>query len=94
MYLTATGGVVGADNHSSHAHTDEEVKPGSALLKAIPEESSCARTATYGCPVCRKAHLLDLDRLQVHSATLEIAIALIHKTPGYLNLLVYCFQIT
>ena len=29
------------------------------------EDSATPTVATYDCPVCRKAHVLDLDRLQV-----------------------------
>lgn len=29
------------------------------------EDSNTPTVATYDCPVCRKAHVLDLDRLQV-----------------------------
>lgn len=32
------------------------------------EDSSASTVATYNCPVCRKSHVLDLDRLQVTSA--------------------------
>lgn len=36
------------------------------VAAAEPFEDSAASTvATYVCPVCRKAHVLDLDRLQV-----------------------------
>ena len=31
------------------------------------EDSATPTVATYDCPVCRKAHVLDLDRLQVLS---------------------------
>ena len=40
-------------------------KHGNRLLTAISEDSLTSKTSTYGCPVCRKAHILDLDRLQV-----------------------------
>ncbi len=37
-----------------------------AVAAAEPFEDSATPTvATYDCPVCRKAHVLDLDRLQV-----------------------------
>ena len=34
------------------------------------EDSATPTVATYDCPVCRKAHVLDLDRLQVLSQRL------------------------
>lgn len=33
------------------------------------EDSATPTVATYDCPVCRKAHVLDLDRLQVQHLT-------------------------
>lgn len=54
------------DAHKDASTTEpEDSKPGAKLLSAIAEESAASRTATYGCPVCRKPHILDLDRLQV-----------------------------
>lgn len=46
---------------------DEKLKHGSRLLTAMSDEDSLAgpETSTYGCPVCRKEHLLNLDKLQV-----------------------------
>ena len=44
---------------------DKASKHGNRLLTAISEDSLTSKTSTYGCPVCRKAHILDLDRLQV-----------------------------
>ena len=38
------------------------------------EDSATPTVATYDCPVCRKAHVLDLDRLQVLSQRLSASI--------------------
>lgn len=44
-----------------------EKQQSGAVPAAEPFEDSATPTvATYDCPVCRKAHVLDLDRLQVH----------------------------
>ena len=42
-------------------------KKGSFLqdVELASEESATSTAATYDCPVCRKAHILDLDCLQV-----------------------------
>ena len=56
---------------SSHGDHDMESdkadqKGRNAVAAAEPFEDSATPTvATYDCPVCRKAHVLDLDRLQV-----------------------------
>ena len=44
-------------------------KPQNATAPAAEpfEDSATPTVATYDCPVCRKAHILDLDRLQVPS---------------------------
>ncbi|EIE23454.1 hypothetical protein COCSUDRAFT_62990 [Coccomyxa subellipsoidea C-169] len=36
-----------------------------AVATGAFEDSAASTVATYNCPVCRKAHVLDLDRLQV-----------------------------
>ena len=56
-----------AEPHShGDSHDEKDAKHGHGrLLSAISEDSSVSTTSTYGCPVCRKAHILDLDRLQV-----------------------------
>lgn len=54
------------ESHTGHGHdNDKAMKHGNRLLHAISEDSSASRASSYGCPVCRKAHVLDLDRLQV-----------------------------
>jgi hypothetical protein len=40
-------------------------KNGNYLAKAVWEESNTPAVATYDCPVCRKAQLMDLDRITV-----------------------------
>jgi len=35
-----------------------------AAAELVSEESSTSTVSTYDCPVCRKPHILDLDRLQ------------------------------
>ena len=41
-----------------------------AAADIVSEESATSTVSTYDCPVCRKPHILDLDRLQVwHSNT-------------------------
>lgn len=37
-----------------------------AVATGAFEDSAASTVATYNCPVCRKAHVLDLDRLQVN----------------------------
>ena len=43
------------------------MKPGARLLTAMSDDATASSTAvsTYPCPVCRKAHPLNLDKLQV-----------------------------
>ena len=54
----------GADVRSDERESDgKREKPGERLLTAMLADS--AFVSTYPCPVCRKAHPLDLDRLQV-----------------------------
>ena len=36
-----------------------------AAADIVAEESATSTVSTYDCPVCRKPHILDLDRLQV-----------------------------
>ena len=67
--LTPIRNLLCADVSSSdqcNGHDHEKVKPGNRLLTAMSDEGSTSgpETSTYGCPVCRKEHLLDLDKLQ------------------------------
>ena len=49
------------------------------------EDSATPTVATYDCPVCRKAHVLDLDRLQVLSQRLSAPFrSPVHKTAAVL----------
>ncbi|KAK9868326.1 hypothetical protein WJX84_003439 [Apatococcus fuscideae] len=43
----------------AHQHLSQTV------LDSVAEDSATSTASTYDCPVCRKAQLLDLDRLQV-----------------------------
>ena len=45
----------------AHQHLSQTV------LDSVAEDSATSTASTYDCPVCRKAQLLDLDRLQVMS---------------------------
>ena len=47
------------DAHCQHTHLQQTV------IDSVAEDSATSTTSTYDCPVCRKAQLLDLDRLQV-----------------------------
>ena len=50
------------------------------------EDSATPTVATYDCPVCRKAHVLDLDRLQVLSQCLSAPfLSPVHKTAAELQ---------
>ena len=65
-----------AGQDHDHDHESEKDKPGSTqevdhqhlqqtVMDSVAEDSSTNSVSTYDCPVCRKAQLLDLDRLQV-----------------------------
>ena len=47
--------------HHQHTHLQQTV------IDSVAEDSATSSASTYDCPVCRKAQLLDLDRLQVIS---------------------------
>lgn len=38
----------------------------------VASTSDDSAVATYDCPVCRRAQILDIDRLQVHSRTYSL----------------------
>ena len=42
-----------------------------AAADIVSEESATSTVSTYDCPVCRKPHILDLDRLQVWHSNKE-----------------------
>ncbi|KAK9844379.1 hypothetical protein WJX74_001674 [Apatococcus lobatus] len=52
-------GKAGSTQEVAHQHLQQTV------IDSVAEDSSTSTTSTYDCPVCRKAQLLDLDRLQV-----------------------------
>ena len=57
-----------AGSNSSTGGNTGEVGGGNckaAVAAGAFEDSAASTVATYNCPVCRKAHVLDLDRLQV-----------------------------
>ena len=47
------------DPNHHHTHLQQTV------IDSVAEDSATSSASTYDCPVCRKAQLLDLDRLQV-----------------------------
>ena len=76
----------GAISHRSlcgaAAEADGKGEKAEQQCRAEPE----AGPAMYGCPVCRKDHILDLDRLQVHtwSACICMALCVVQQAPGIL----------
>lgn len=51
-------------------------KNGSYLAEAVWEESM-STASTYDCPVCRKAQLMDLDRITVRPALRDCVIGVL-----------------
>lgn len=56
-----------APSEHGRAHDHAKGKHNERLLSAMSDEASGSdgSVSTYGCPVCRKEHLLNLDKLQV-----------------------------